>query len=319
VKLSDRQQASPVFSGLRQDRKKNAMAPRVSIGLPVYNGERYLEKAVGSLLNQDFDDFELILSDNASTDRTADICRDFASRDHRVVYHRNEHNMGATYNYNLVFRMASGYYFKWAAHDDMYAPAYLSRCVSVMDDAPPSVALCYPRTILIDENDVKLDIYDDRMEMRLGRPHQRLRHVLRNLRMCNSVFGLTRTSTLGSTGLLGNYVSADMVLLAELAMIGEFWEVPDHLFFRRRHPESSWESGRTFEQIAERFDPHNRGRAVARLTRLFWEHLKSVHRLGISRADKLQCYRVALGFWLPQWRAMGGEMKRALKYRLGRV
>ena len=319
MKLLEKSGISEMFAEIWSNREDNAMAPRVSIGLPVYNGERYLEKALGSLLNQDFEDFELILSDNASTDRTAEICKDYAARDRRIVYHRNERNMGATRNYNLVLQMASGYYFKWAAHDDMYAPTYLSRCVEVLDEAPPSVALCYPRTILIDEYDAKLDLYDDRMEIRLARPHHRLRHVLQNLRMCNAVFGVTRTSTMRATRLLGNYVSADMVLLAELALQGEFWQVPDPLFFRRRHPNSSCEANRTPEEVAAWFDPRNHGRAVARMTRLFWEHLKGIRSAPIGRIDRYRCYWVAMSHWLPRWRAMGGEVKRAVKLRLGRL
>src|SRR4051794_3298661 len=93
--------------------------PKLSIGLPVYNGENFLAHAVDSILAQDFRDFELIISDNASTDRTAEICRGYAESDPRVRYVRFETNQGGSRNFCYVFELARGEYFKWAAHDDV--------------------------------------------------------------------------------------------------------------------------------------------------------------------------------------------------------
>ena len=104
-------------------------APKVSIGIAVFNGENFLESALRSILAQTFEDFELIISDNASTDRTADICEQYASQDGRVLYLRQPANLGAQPNYNLLVGQARGRYFKWAAHDDMLAPTFLERCV----------------------------------------------------------------------------------------------------------------------------------------------------------------------------------------------
>ena len=91
--------------------------PKVSIGLPVFNGERYIRCAIDSILKQTFDDFELIISDNASEDRTAAICKGYEERDKRIHCHRFETNEGAARNYTAVFEMARGEYFKWAAYD----------------------------------------------------------------------------------------------------------------------------------------------------------------------------------------------------------
>ena len=104
---------------------KTADRPRVSIGLPVYNGENFLEFALDSILGQTFQDFELIISDNASTDATESICRRYAAKDSRIRYYRNPNNQGAAQNYNRVFALARGEYFKWAAHDDVCKPNYL--------------------------------------------------------------------------------------------------------------------------------------------------------------------------------------------------
>src|ERR1700757_1973550 len=110
--------------------------PKVSIGLPVYNGEKYLVQALNSLINQDFEDFEIIISDNASTDGTADICRTYASTERRIRYYRNESNIGSAPNYRRVFELARGDFFKWCSHDDICLPGLLSRCLQVFESAP---------------------------------------------------------------------------------------------------------------------------------------------------------------------------------------
>ena len=119
-------------------------APRVSIGLPVYNGERWLSQSVESILAQSFTDFELVICDNASTDGTEAICRGFAGRDERVRYLRNARNIGGMRNATLVFEQARGEYFRWAAHDDVCEPTLIERLVEVLDDHPEVVAAVSP-------------------------------------------------------------------------------------------------------------------------------------------------------------------------------
>src|SRR5262245_20089689 len=101
-------------------------APRVSVGIPVRNGQRFLADALDSLLAQTFTDFEIIVCDNASTDRTEQICRRYLARDPRVRYHRNARDIGPAANHNVGFQMSRGEYFRWHAHDDMVAPEYLA-------------------------------------------------------------------------------------------------------------------------------------------------------------------------------------------------
>jgi hypothetical protein len=130
---------------------KELSRPRVSIGLPVYNGERFLRDALDSLLSQSFEDFELLIADNASTDGTEEICRSYAAGDPRIRYIRNRVSYGAIANFNTVFRLTTGRYFKWAAYDDVCAPEFLARCVGVLDD-DPSVVLACSRFAGIDED-----------------------------------------------------------------------------------------------------------------------------------------------------------------------
>src|SRR6185295_18844558 len=126
-------------------------SPRVSIGLPVYNGEKYLARALTSLVSQDFEDFELILSDNASADSTEAICREFAAKDSRIRYYRNETNIGATKNYNRVFELAHGEFFKWASHDDECHPSLIRRCLETFSRAPDPTVLVFAKAEIIDE------------------------------------------------------------------------------------------------------------------------------------------------------------------------
>ena len=128
----------------------NENSARISIGLPVYNGELFLKEAIDAVLNQTFRDFELIISDNASTDRTAQICRDYAANDSRIRYYRNETNIGANPNFRRVFALSSTEYFKWVSHDDLQTLDFLEKTVAIMEQ-DPDIVLCYPRVRVIDE------------------------------------------------------------------------------------------------------------------------------------------------------------------------
>lgn len=294
--------------------------PRVSIGLPVYNGESYLELALQSLLGQTFDDFEILISDNASSDRTADICQEYAGRDGRIRYERAAENLGAARNYNRVFEMSSGEYFKWAAHDDLCAPTYLERCVETLDRAPSGVVLSYPNLLVIDANGTVVPWEDDDLDLRQKRPYDRLHQVLRNAVMCSPIFGLIRSSALRRTRLIGAYNGSDHVTLAELALLGEFWEIPEQLFYRRRHPGDSV-TGKldTPQVIAEWFDPKNRDRLLlSPRGRLFVEHLRAVARARIPVVEQMRCFRLVLSELFVKnrrWRVIGGELKRSLGWQ----
>ena len=124
----------------------------VSIGVPVYNGERYLADALTAISDQTYPNFEVIVSDNASTDLTQEICEEFTRSDDRFRVVRHEENLGASPNFNYVVHEAKGPYFKWATDDDLIAPTFLETCVAALDAAPADVALVYPKTILIDED-----------------------------------------------------------------------------------------------------------------------------------------------------------------------
>jgi len=209
--------------------------PRVSVGIPVRNAERYLRTAVDSVLCQDYQDFELILSDNASTDRTPEICREYAASDRRVRYFRNEVNIGAVPNFNRLFHLAGGEFFKWLPADDACYPSLLRRAVEVFDAAPASVALVYPWCEMIDEQGRYHGRLDEPVETRSRQPHRRLRKVLVKRSSAAALGGLIRSEHLRRTRLRGSYAMDDMGLLAELALVGEFWMIPEVLLKVRVH------------------------------------------------------------------------------------
>jgi glycosyltransferase involved in cell wall biosynthesis len=217
--------------------------PRVSIGLPVHNGERYLEAAIRSILAQAFEDFELIISDNASTDRTKEICWDLAASDRlprRVKYIRQGMNLGAAPNFNFVYRASSpeSEYFRWHAHDDVIMPAYLARCVDALDLNPDAV-LVQSEILHIDQHGAALrQSLPFGPEAELGEPVRRFAARARNPR-CLEVFGLIRKRALENSVLHGSYIGMDRALLLELALRGRFLLVSGPLFLNRDHPDRS--------------------------------------------------------------------------------
>lgn len=295
--------------------------PRVSVGLPVYNGEEYLEQAVISLLAQTFTDLELIICDNASTDRTEEICRKYVALDSRVHYHRSPENAGAARNHNLSFELSTGEFFRWAAYDDLCAPEHLERCVAELD-ANPSVVLCYPRTKVIDADGKVVGSHDDGLALLSADPVERYvayQERFRDITWCEPVFGLIRREVMAKTRLLGNYNSADVILLGELALLGAIHEVPEYLFFRRIHPSISTRANPTPEELAEWFDPKARGRIVAPLWRLVYEQFRAIQAVSMTHRNKARCYAHAtkwLAWWAP---SLAQEGSTVVKMKLSRA
>lgn len=277
--------------------------PKVSIGLAVYNGENFLQQALDSLLAQTFTDFELIISNNASTDSTEAICLEYAAKDPRVHYFCNEHNIGAAGNFNRVFGLARGEYFKWAAHDDLYAPDYLERCVQVLDRDPATV-LCHSKVKLIDAQGQEFQgdagyVQDCNVEMQVDaeKPHERARDLILKRHSCYLSFALTRRAVLKQTPLIGPYAHSDGVMLVGLALRGRFHILPDYLFFYRDHPEQSVKIARSNVGLyASWFDTALAGKITFPRWRVLWEYSKIIWHAPIDGQEKLRCY----GYWL-QW------------------
>jgi len=277
-----------VFGGgyiLCSANSKKSRTPAVSIGLPVFNGETYLSQALDSLLGQTFPDFELIISDNASTDGTEQICREYQGKDPRIIYHRQSENKGAAANYNYVFQVSRARYFKWAAADDLCGPEMLEQCVTILD-SHPDIVLCYPKTSIIDERGHVIRAYDDQWKLSSPEPTERFCSLLRQLQECNAVFGLIRSDVLTRTPLIGNYIHSDSCLLVELSLHGRFHELPERSFYRREHPEAS-SVDRSIDKQLEFFDPALLNKIVLQQWRRLWESLRSVWRVPIALQSRI--------------------------------
>jgi glycosyltransferase involved in cell wall biosynthesis len=281
--------------------------PRVSIGLPVYNGEQFLGAALDSLLDQTFEDFELVISDNASTDTTEEICRTYAAKDRRIRYYRNERNLGVARNFNRVFELSTGQYFKWHCYDDLCAPELVERCVEILDQLP-SVILCYARTTIIDEHGKTVKPYFEDLNLRSPSPYQRYKHYHRHNHhclLCCAYYGIIRRSVLEQTHLMLPYIYSEVNLIGELALRGEFYEVPEYLFLRRDHPRISTRVFPTAHERVVLYDPERQGKGVSSHPgwRMFSEQVRSVTRVRMPAYDKARCYLVAARYFA--WLARG--------------
>lgn len=209
--------------------------PLVSIGLPVFNGELYLARAIDSILNQSLGDLELVICDNASTDRTREICEGYALKDERVRYFRNERNLGAGPNYDLCFHRSKGRYFKWAAHDDMLAPEFLRKAVDALE-ADDGAVLCSVGVTEIGPDDEAIRSYRNELPGADSSCRTTRLHGVINVRhQCEDFFGLYRRSALVGSGLHDVYRGSDRVLLAEMALRGRFVKLTEPLFLHREH------------------------------------------------------------------------------------
>ena len=210
--------------------------PLVSIGMPVYNGEKYIRQALDSVLAQDYEHFELAISDNASRDGTAEICQEYAARDRRVRYSCNPTNMGSIGNLNRVFELARGEYFTWLAHDDAWEPTFLTQCLRAFAGYPSAV-LCFPRVQLIDENGQALETHDENLETVGLTTPRRLRLVLMCFTRCSPFYGLIKSTALKRVRPNADTHAHDLVVLAELSLWGEFVQVPEVLSNYRIYPQ----------------------------------------------------------------------------------
>jgi len=289
--------------------------PRVSIGLPVFNGEKYIEDTLDSILTQTYPDFELIIIDNASTDQTSQICRAYAAKDKRIHYYRNKINVGAVSSHNHAFKLSSGKYFKWAAHDDVLAPEFLSRCINVLD-SDPSIVLCHSKTACIDERGKQVGIYNYKVRSDSLKPHERFGDLVIERRQPSWVliFGLIRSDILRKTPLMGTYIGSDYNLLVELSLIGRIYEIPEVLFFRRSHPETYgyraenlWNKGFNYQEKMAWWTQNYR--FSFERWRIFLEYLKSVRHSPLKWSERVLCYTQVLK-WLVKygWFSLAKEL-----------
>ncbi len=293
--------------------------PYVSIGLPVYNGARFLEVALNSLLGQSFTKIEVVICDNASTDGTQQICERVAAQDRRVAYYRNAQNLGLAPNFNKVFKLSTGRYFKWAAYDDVLEPTFVERCVEVLD-THPHVAVCHTEVVLIDECGRDIGQYIPQPDVTAENAHARFGRVL----LCHDhhlvqMSGLMRADLIRQTRLYESYPCSDEVLLAHMALMGSFYIVPQPLFRLRVHADQSTKGVLASERARVAFVDT---RLEQDIVLVKWLYLKgcvaAINSADLSLAERAWCY----GYLMPwlftgrNWRSLAKDVLLAVHTRV---
>ncbi|MFF8378008.1 glycosyltransferase family 2 protein [Streptomyces sp. NPDC015661] len=266
--------------------------PRLTVGLPVYNGEEYLAESLDALLGQTYGDFELVISDNASTDGTQDIGRAYAEKDSRVRYIRLPRNVGATPNHNRVFAECRTELFKWASHDDLYARDLLKRCVEALDERPDVILAHADQAVVDEDGQVKVP-YEYKLATGSTRAPVRFRSMLFEPGG-DDFYGVIRADVLRRVKPLDSYHHADRTFVCEIGLHGRFHQVPELLYFRRDHPTRAERANPSKRSRCVNLDPRRAGRLhpTARLLAEYvWGFVDAIRRAPLSAADRRACYR----------------------------
>jgi glycosyltransferase involved in cell wall biosynthesis len=278
--------------------------------MPVYNGERFLRRTLDSLLAQDYENFELIISDNASQDNTRGICLEYAARDKRIRYCPNDTNLGMRRNFNRAFQLSSGEYFMWAGDHDLWDRSFISTCLEVLT-RDPHVVLCCGHTVAIDGDGKVLGSEPHPVDTRRLPPPERFRRVIRDMAWYTPIYGLIRADALRRTHLFRNTRGPDIVVLCELSLIGEFHCVPKVLFWYNWFPDEEHRR-RTLRQFLPVFDPDNRRKPLIMLfptCTMVYHLLSVVKNSNLRLAVKAKLRHDVVRLCSARWRdAIAGEL-----------
>jgi glycosyltransferase involved in cell wall biosynthesis len=287
--------------------------PRVSVAIPVFNGDNYLAEALDSILAQTYRDFEIVISDNGSSDDTENICRRYAEQDSRVRYFRHDVNQGASWNFRRAVALASGEYFVFLAHDDKWAPEFLEKCVAILD-TKPEVVLCYPKAIEIDPQGNALYKKEQFLEADSPKPHRRFRQLIRMDHNCETLFGLTRTDILSKTSIHADFPDGDRVMLGELSLYGTYYRVPEYLFFHREHPV------RSLNIYPSRFDrlallkPTKGNQIAFPHFEEFFAYLRGIRSVPLGVGERIACYGEMVRWLKDNQKRLRGDVLYVAKY-----
>ncbi|MFO1038563.1 MAG: glycosyltransferase family 2 protein [Geminicoccaceae bacterium] len=274
--------------------------PLVSVGIPVYNGENYLEEAIRSVLAQTLDDLELVICDNASSDRTEEICRDYAAKDPRVRALRNPQNLGAIPNYNRVFDESRGRYFKWLAHDDRIKPTYLAATVAALEAASRAV-LCNTVVDYIGPAGEHRGYYDTSLAHAAdASPAPRLAAMIIESHSVVDFFATFRRDVWAGSHLLG-FHGEDRIFLAAMSLRGPMLQLKDPLVEMREHDQRYTRRVRNAKERLAWHDASKAGAINLPTFRLFAEYRRLVATTPMSPAERRACYGVLAQWWFRNW------------------
>lgn len=275
--------------------------PRVSFGLAVRNGEQFIRRAIDSLLSQTFEDFDVVVSDNASTDGTSSICQEYANRDGRIRYFRNVEDLGQIVNVNRVFQLSRGEYFRWIGTDDWLEPGYAARCVEVLDSHSEAIAVTTYFTITDSGGNQVYRPFDGPF-VEAATPHERFARMLWFFHagdaLWDPLYAMIRRETLERTALIRMIANADWLLAAELSLLGRFRNVPECLAHRNKNYE-------IFDNRAEllrRYHPTRFAEIESSTLRLVRILIPIVREARLTTPQNLHCFRAISGFAVKELR-----------------
>lgn len=279
--IESRARPGEAGSACSDDRLGGGDIPLVSIGMPAYNSGRFIRQSLEALLTQDYENIELIVSDDGSDDGTPEVCAGFARADPRIVMVDGAHR-GERQNFNTVLRLARGKYFMWAADHDLWDASYVSTCVAALEEDRGAV-LAYARSALTDTEGRRLGEMDDALGITQERPIDRYRSLIWRLENCNAIYGLMRCELLKGTGGYGAYPAPDHLVLAKMALRGKFAQVPRTLYFRRQNrPPETGEDQRRRQSFD--LDPVEASKWLSRPDRDYFRTLRDAHLAAVLAA-----------------------------------
>jgi glycosyltransferase involved in cell wall biosynthesis len=274
--------------------------PTVTVGLPVYNGEQFLSRAIESVLAQTLTDLELVIADNASTDQTQSICQRYAREDSRVRYLRNSSNLGATANFNKLVYAARGSLFKWLASDDYLDPRFLQECVAAMNADQTCITVA-PQIHLVGDDGHIFQTIGSRTRREWPTDavarHNIMVHALQEeddgQLQIRYTYGLHRIERLRRTRLMGPYIASDNVLATELALFGQLKDLDAPLsYFRLGNTGVYWQN-HDFKAIQRIINPRHTGTLSVAIStrRRYLEYFFAVFRSPLSPGEKATAMR----------------------------
>jgi glycosyltransferase involved in cell wall biosynthesis len=266
--------------------------PLISIGLPVYNEETFITETIKSVLSQTFQNFELIISDNSSTDKTALICQEFANKDSRIVFIKQEENIGAASNFKYTFEIAKGDFFVWISGHDLWDTSFLEQTFTLMQK-DTTVVLCHPEAVWISIEGISLGTIGRPIETRgldqLGRFHV----ALWGMSYASIVYGLIRTEALRNCSLGQKVIAPDNILLTELSLLGSFAYIPAPLqYIRKLDDYGSWEVyiKKIFnQQLSDLSGLELFGRMISTYIDILTKHVDSKYELDVMLSSTINC------------------------------
>lgn len=214
--------------------------PEVSIGLPVYNGDKFIRRALDSLLSQTFKNFELIISDNASTDSTQHICEEYAEKDERIRYIRQTKNMGGFWNYRFVLNEAKCNYFHWAAADDLWHPDFLKKNMQILQSEENTVGSISNVLFYDSQNTNLCDLINYSSNTSLQDQHAlpaygsygKKTAIYLKLREASAMYAVYRTEKLRKCINHSDYIVYDFAIVLSVLKYGDLHVIDEVLMYR---------------------------------------------------------------------------------------